>query len=627
MKEKFGRMSFAWKISTIFVCLLLALILIFSATLYQYYFRVFERNTIESIKVALTVNAQKMDVLVDTILSAINQVHDNEASYRYEDQQNMSSLAELVISFGTDSSNTTLHDLSSEMAKERNTLNGIFRTAFGSVQGKSSYAILISPQYPIARYQQFYREGIDGVFRANEIKDDPRYQKTLDSKGDLYWFTDGADTNRLYLSKSLRLRDVSYGRGEVWREIGVIRLSFSVDWLIQGVANTEVTEGMATYITDCSGNILWSNDASKEYFSQESFQKLYQALEQEQSTQFTCDKVKYLLQKNELNHGIQIISAVPFSNIQRNARQMIIVIIIITLALAGFGAASVTILSQSMMLPVIQLSKQMKSGHMEKVKEYHNRQDEIGTLYHAYNRQQERIQELLSQVQDSLEKQKQAEIHALQVQMNPHFIYNTLGAISCRALFDGEDEIAQQITALTAIIRYNVKNPDGLVPVQSEFDIIKRYEKIWVSTYGDCLEFQYNIMPECESVPVPKLIIQPLVENAILHGAISEGKKEKILIVGELTSEKWLRVTVENFGAPANVNEINHYLQGIQEMKVSKDSFGLRNVYERIKRYYGEQGNLVYRINSRNHTEAVVEVQSCGQYELAPREASFLQYR
>lgn len=59
MKEKFGRMSFAWKISTIFVCLLLALILIFSATLYQYYFRVFERNTIESIKVALTVNAQK----------------------------------------------------------------------------------------------------------------------------------------------------------------------------------------------------------------------------------------------------------------------------------------------------------------------------------------------------------------------------------------------------------------------------------------------------------------------------------------------------------------------------------------------------------------------------------------
>lgn len=101
----------------------------------------------------------------------------------------------------------------------------------------------------------------------------------------------------------------------------------------------------------------------------------------------------------------------------------------------------------------------------------------------------------------------------------------------------------------------------------------------------------------------------------------------ELLIVGELTSEKWLRVTVENFGAPANVNEINHYLQGIQEMKVSKDSFGLRNVYERIKRYYGEQGNLVYRINSRNHTEAVVEVQSCGQYELAPREASFLQYR
>ena len=94
-----------------------------------------------------------------------------------------------------------------------------------------------------------------------------------------------------------------------------------------------------------------------------------------------------------------------------------------------------------------------KSGKLEKTQAYQVRRDEIGTLYHAYNRQQERIQELFVQVQDSLEKQKRAEIHALQVQMNPHFIYNTLGAISCRALLCGEDEIAEQITALTAIIR------------------------------------------------------------------------------------------------------------------------------------------------------------------------------
>lgn len=100
----------------------------------------------------------------------------------------------------------------------------------------------------------------------------------------------------------------------------------------------------------------------------------------------------------------------------------------------------------------------------------------------AYNRQHERIQELILQVQDSLEKQKRAEIHAPQVQMNPHFIYNTLGAISCRALLSGEDEIAQQITALTAIIRYNVKDPDALVPLRSEFDIIMRYEEIWMKS-------------------------------------------------------------------------------------------------------------------------------------------------
>ena len=627
MKEKLNGMSFARKLTLLFVCLLLTLTFVFSVALYQYYYRVFERNTIDSIDLALTANAEKLNVLVDTILSAINQVHDNEGSYRYENTQNISSLTELVMDFGTYENDMTLGELGKELNKNRQDLSRIFATAFGSVQGKSSYAVFIPRQRPIAKYLVFYVADNYGIFRAAEIENETWYRETLDRDGELYWFTDDADPNRLYLAKSLRLREVSKTGGVTWRNIGVIRVSFSVDWLMENMTDTGVTEDMAAYITDSEGNILWNNTNAGARFSEDDFSELYQALEQAQPLRYTCGNAQYLLQKNELEPGLQILSAIPYASIQSSARQMITMIVIVMLALAGLGAVFATVLSRSTVRPIIRLSEQMKSGHLEKTEEYQERRDEIGTLYHAYNRQQERIQELFVQVQDSLEKQKRAEIHALQVQMNPHFIYNTLGAISCRALLCGEDEIAEQITALTAIIRYNVKNPDALVPLQTELDIISHYEEIWIKTYEDCLQFRHDIAPECDQIQIPKLIIQPLVENAILHGSIAQGEKESLLITAKLTPDGRLRVTVENTGRPAQVDEINHYLRGTRNMKVDKDSFGLRNVYERMQRYFGARGDLVYRINERNHTEAVVEIQTPDHCEPIRKRDPFLLYQ
>lgn len=614
MKEILNRMSFAKKLTMLFVCLLLILTFVFSVTLYQYYYRVFERNTIDSIDLALTANAEKLNVLVDTVVSAIDQVHDNENSYLYKNTQKMSSLTELILEFDSYDSDMTLYDMGKELNKNKQDLSRIFATAFGSVQGESSYALFVPRQWPISKYLIFYMQDSSGIFRAAEIENELWYRETLGREGNLYWFSDAADPNRLYLAKSLRLRDVSREGGETLRSIGVIRVSFSVDWLMQGVADAGVTEDMAAFITDSEGNILWNNANAETRFSEDEFSELYQALGQARSLWYTCAGTKYLLQKNELQTGIQIISAIPFASIRSSAREMITMIIIVMLALAGLGTVCVTILSRSVVRPIIRLSKQMKSGKLEKTQAYQDRRDEIGTLYHAYNRQQERIQELIVQVQESLEKQKRAEIHALQVQMNPHFVYNTLGAISCRALLSGEDEIADQITALTAIIRYNVKNPDGLVTLRSEIDIIKCYEEIWAKTYEDCLKFQYDIASECDSIKIPKLIIQPLVENAILHGSIAQGGKESLLITAKLMPDGELRVSVENAGKPAQVDDINRYLRGTGKMQVDKDSFGLRNIYERMQRYYGERGNLVYRVNERNHTEAVVEIREPDHY-------------
>lgn len=117
-------------------------------------------------------------------------------------------------------------------------------------------------------------ENNNGIFQAAEIENEPWYREALDRDGELYWFTDDSDPNRLYLAKNLRLRDVDKAGGESWRSIGVIRVGFSVDWLMQSAADAGVTEDMAAYITDSEGNILWNNANAGARFSEDDFSEL-----------------------------------------------------------------------------------------------------------------------------------------------------------------------------------------------------------------------------------------------------------------------------------------------------------------------------------------------------------------
>ena len=151
-----------------------------------------------------------------------------------------------------------------------------------------------------------------------------------------------------------------------------------------------------------------------------------------------------------------------------------------------------------------------------------------------------------------------------------------------------------------------------MVTLKDELDMIRKYEEIQKLNYSDSFSVLYLLSPDCEEILVPKLIIQPLVENSILHMR-SLSKRGMITIKTRMQDEQTLVIIVADSGTGADIENINHYIRGECELDTATDSFGVRNVYERIRLIFGENGDLIYRADGEGYTEAVITIKVRGE--------------
>lgn len=190
---------------------------------------------------------------------------------------------------------------------------------------------------------------------------------------------------------------------------------------------------------------------------------------------------------------------------------------------------------------------------------------------------------------------KYAEYLALQTQINPHFLYNTLEAIRGDALCEGVESIAETTEALSTFFRYTISEPETLVPLERELDHVDNYFIIQKYRFGEriALEQIYeDAGDEALKLMVPKLILQPIVENAIYHGLEGRGSGGKIFIKTELTDSRLL-ITVSDDGvgiAKEKVQKINENLAHSDKNATVEGHHGiaLANVSRRIKLLFGE---------------------------------------
>lgn len=208
------------------------------------------------------------------------------------------------------------------------------------------------------------------------------------------------------------------------------------------------------------------------------------------------------------------------------------------------------------------------------------------------------VDKLLNDKQLSMEKRRKSEFLALQNQINPHFLYNTLEAIRGDALSEGMDYIANITEALSTFFRYSVTDTGSLVTISDELNNIDNYFKIQQYRFGENLELIYEI-PENEDIldlMCPKLTLQPIVENAIFHGLEKRVEKGIIRIKLEHTEDKLIIIITDNGVGMDNstLSNLNKKLKqniiayNVNEDKSKKGGIALINVCRRIKLLFGE---------------------------------------
>ncbi|MCR4744149.1 MAG: histidine kinase [Lachnospiraceae bacterium] len=186
--------------------------------------------------------------------------------------------------------------------------------------------------------------------------------------------------------------------------------------------------------------------------------------------------------------------------------------------------------------------------------------------------------------------QKNADYKALQAQINPHFLYNTLETMSSIARRKNCEEISDLCLALSAMFRYSMGVKDSIVPVQKEIEHIRNYLYVMTTRMQNNIEISLDLKNEHMGLMIPKLTIQPIVENSIKHGLSGVRGEKRLKIYSEENGEK-VSIIVEDNGSGMNADEINKWLNS-NDREEQKESIGLRNIHRRLQLLFGTDYGL-----------------------------------
>lgn len=214
---------------------------------------------------------------------------------------------------------------------------------------------------------------------------------------------------------------------------------------------------------------------------------------------------------------------------------------------------------------------------------------EVGMLSESLNSMIDKINELLEQVKVEQIQLRKAEFELLQSQINPHFLYNTLDAIIWLAEAGEQKKVVNMVGSLSDFFRASLNQGKDIIPLKEELNHVRSYLEIQQVRYQDILQYEINIPKELEQCLIPKITIQPLVENALYHGIKNKRGQGKIIISGSKDNEGVV-IQVSDNGIGIKEERLNEVIRGITNKSPTENGiYGLYNVNERIRLNFGEK--------------------------------------
>lgn len=359
------------------------------------------------------------------------------------------------------------------------------------------------------------------------------------------------------------------------------------------------------YILDRNGGIVYHPQQQLIYSGMKQ-ELISEVMESGESSFLTEEGRLYTISRSEQTGWI-VVGVSMVSELMRRADEARKIYLLIALALFMAALALAYLLSDEITKPVKSLEKSMKEvekGNFTPAALEIREENEIGHLRRNFNMMTEEIRKLMEQRDQEQQTKRKSELKALQAQINPHFLYNTLDSIIWMAEWGKNQEVVRMTSSLAKLLRRSISNEQEAVTVAEEVEYTETYLTIQKMRYKDKLEYEILVDPEILQERVIKLILQPLVENAIYHGVKYKEGKGLIRIRGFRQNERMI-LQVQDDGKGMEPETLAHIFEK-HTRDTRSNGVGLNNVNERIQLYYGDDYGISFRSSPGEGTEATI---------------------
>jgi two-component system sensor histidine kinase YesM len=441
------------------------------------------------------------------------------------------------------------------------------------------------------------------VSSSKMVENELWYKNAINSTDNIYWSVFDSQNNTGTICAAKALIDT-----RTHKIVGVVRADVNLTTFTKDISKTGVAETGKIFIVYNNHIInLWDNDYINSFINEPAF---FDALESGMQEYIVINGKKHYVNSRTLkNDNIKLVCTVKYSEINNSSKIIAPAIIITAIVSLSIAFILVLIFSHIITVPITRLKKYMGNfgNKREKLPKIYESNDEVGLLCTSYNDMITTIDNLISDVNLLSEKQKIFELKALQAQINPHFLYNTLDSINWMAKKYKAADVSKMVTALGTFFRHSLNKGQEYTSIKNEIKQVISYTEIQKVRYDNSFDIYFSIGEDLLNYQIIKLTIQPLVENSILHGFDEIDYHGTICISGDMDND-YIYITVTDNGRGCDTDKLNVDINKEFNPDESIEKYGLNNVNQRIKLYFGQDCGLKFSTNPEGGTTAVIKI-------------------
>lgn len=422
-----------------------------------------------------------------------------------------------------------------------------------------------------------------GRYRSiNMAKQMDWYQSLESNNGRATWVTfqeDVLDRGQAYVAITRTL----WSMNDYSRETGIMAVCLERKYLEELLLSS--IQQQIIYIETSNGQILASNLPEESIIRLSSMER---ALNYDSFREVSIDGEKYLVRSALINDSnTYLVSVIPVDVINAQAREANINVVGLYLVVCAFVMLIFLPITKSMRgrLQIIKDQMiQIQSGVIRKIETGSSDTDEIGQLIDYYNEMVDKVEELMREQYVLGQEKTGAELKALQSQINPHFLYNTLDMINWMARKNETENIRNVVQAMSRFYRLALSRGQDIVTIADELEMCKAYMEIQECRYRGRIRFEVEVEDDIMDYLIPKITIQPFLENAIIHGINEKEFARGVVLLNGWMEDGLITLSVTDDGVgmteekKASSNQGSHY--------------GMENIEKRMRLFYGEEASL-----------------------------------